>query len=101
MEGEERKAKDADPQTCRMEEIKERSRSRSKHRRGSRGRAVSFPRLPERQEGDLPPMTGPVNEGTSGSAVLNSGRPTSPNRKDSVVAPQTLKGVRPSDRARV
>ncbi|KAL3185522.1 hypothetical protein MRX96_029089 [Rhipicephalus microplus] len=81
MEGEERKAKDADPQTCRMEEIKERSRSRSKHRRGSRGRAGSFPRLPERQEGDLPPMTGPVNEGTSGSAVLNSGRPTSPNRK--------------------
>ncbi|KAL3245662.1 hypothetical protein MRX96_058194 [Rhipicephalus microplus] len=81
MEGEERKAEDADPQTCRMEEIKERSRSRSKHRRGSRGRAGSFPRLPERQEGDLPPMTGPVNEGTSGSAVLNSGRPTSPNRK--------------------
>ncbi|KAL3227412.1 hypothetical protein MRX96_048729 [Rhipicephalus microplus] len=27
-------------------------------------------------------MTGPVNEGTSGSAVLNSGRPTSPNRKN-------------------
>ncbi|KAH8009723.1 hypothetical protein HPB51_019034 [Rhipicephalus microplus] len=81
MEREERKAKDAYPQTCRMEEIKERSRSRSKHRRGSRGRTGSFPRLPERQEGELPPMTGPVNEGTSGSAVLNSGRPTSPNRK--------------------
>ncbi|KAH8021155.1 hypothetical protein HPB51_012550 [Rhipicephalus microplus] len=81
MEGEERKAKDADPQTCRMEEIKERSRSRSKHRRGSKGRAGSFPKLPERQEGDLPPMTGPVNEGTSGRAVLNSGRPTSLNRK--------------------
>ncbi|KAL3204357.1 hypothetical protein MRX96_041228 [Rhipicephalus microplus] len=46
-----------------MEEIKERSRSRSKHRKGSRGRAGSFPRLPERQEGELPPMTGPVNEG--------------------------------------
>ncbi|KAL3187404.1 hypothetical protein MRX96_025472 [Rhipicephalus microplus] len=80
MEGEQWKAKDADPQTCRMEEIKERPRSRSKHRKGSRGRAGSFPRLPERQEGELPPMTGPVNEGTSGSAVLNSGRPTSPNR---------------------
>ncbi|KAH8029939.1 hypothetical protein HPB51_005957 [Rhipicephalus microplus] len=64
-----------------MEEIKERSRSRLKHRRGSRGRAGSFPRLPERQGGELPPMTGPVNEGTSSSAVLNSGRPTSPNRK--------------------
>ncbi|KAL3177665.1 hypothetical protein MRX96_009598 [Rhipicephalus microplus] len=45
-----------------MEEIKERSSSRSKHRRGSRGRTASFPRLPERQEGELPPMTGPVNE---------------------------------------
>ncbi|KAL3223022.1 hypothetical protein MRX96_049876 [Rhipicephalus microplus] len=65
-----------------MEEIKEGSRSRSKLRRGSRGRAGSFPRLPERQEGELPPMTGPVNEGTSGSAVLNSGRPMSPNRKN-------------------
>ncbi|KAH7977219.1 hypothetical protein HPB51_026930 [Rhipicephalus microplus] len=81
MEGEERKAKDADPQTCRIEEIKERSRSRSKNQRGSRGGAGSFTRLPERQEGELPPMTGPVNEGTSGSAVLNSGRPTSPNLK--------------------
>ncbi|KAH8025733.1 hypothetical protein HPB51_010974 [Rhipicephalus microplus] len=81
MEGEERKAKYADPQTCRMIEIKERSRSRSKHRRGSRGRAGSFPRLPERQGGELPPMTGPVNEWTSDSAVLNSGRPTTPNRK--------------------
>ncbi|KAL3183885.1 hypothetical protein MRX96_032991 [Rhipicephalus microplus] len=81
MEGEERKVKDPDPQTCRMEKIKERSRSRSKHRRQSKGRAGSFPRLPKRQEGELPPMTGPVTERTSSSAVLNSGRPTSPNRK--------------------
>ncbi|KAL3218876.1 hypothetical protein MRX96_050599 [Rhipicephalus microplus] len=47
-----------------MKEIKERSRSQSKHRRGSRGRAASFPRLPKRQEEKLPPMSGPVNEGT-------------------------------------
>ncbi|KAL3257989.1 hypothetical protein MRX96_016755 [Rhipicephalus microplus] len=82
-----------------MEEIKERSRSRSKHRRGSRGRAGSFPRLPERQEGELPPMTGPVNEGISGSAVLNIGRPTSPNHKPPVpLLTAGLPSRRPSHR---
>ncbi|KAH8024486.1 hypothetical protein HPB51_025113 [Rhipicephalus microplus] len=48
---------------------------------GQEEEAGSFPRLPKRQEGELPPMTGQVNERTSGSGVLNSGRPTSPNRK--------------------
>ncbi|KAL1483923.1 hypothetical protein MTO96_032869 [Rhipicephalus appendiculatus] len=80
-EEEERKAKKAEEQTSRVEENQGRSRSRSKHRSGSRGRAGSFPRLPQRQEGEQQLMTGPVTEGTSGGAVLNSGRPTSPNRK--------------------
>ncbi|KAH7961513.1 hypothetical protein HPB52_009520 [Rhipicephalus sanguineus] len=81
MEEEERKTKEAQEQTRRLEENQGRSRSRSKHRSGSRGRAGSFPRLPQRQDGEQPPLTGPVTEGTSGGAVLNSGRPTSPIRK--------------------
>ncbi|KAL1415505.1 hypothetical protein MTO96_029223 [Rhipicephalus appendiculatus] len=47
----------------------------------SRGRAGSFPRLPQRQAGEQQLMTSPVTEATSGGAVLNSGRPTSPRRK--------------------
>ncbi|KAL1480591.1 hypothetical protein MTO96_050898, partial [Rhipicephalus appendiculatus] len=81
MEEEERKVKEAEGQTSRLEENQGRSRSRSKRRSGSRGRAGSFPRLPQRQVGEQQLMTSPVNDGTSGGAVLNSGRPTSPSRK--------------------
>ncbi|KAH8034068.1 hypothetical protein HPB51_019423 [Rhipicephalus microplus] len=62
MKEEEQNAKDAEEQTSRQEEIQERSRSRSKHRSGLRGRAASFPRLSKRWEEKPPLMTGLVTD---------------------------------------